>query len=736
MNKEESLSTLRPLVDGVLNSYSQVFFSDNRIFAVLILLVTFLVPSAGLSGLAGVIISLLLAKWMGFDQLSISKGILSYSTLLVTLPLGLYFRSGSALVLMVIFASILTFFLTVTLKGWLSKYDLPFLSWPFVIGLWIVMLAVRRFTALEVGDQSLFEWNRLYDLGGMPLVNGIEWFNQLTLPQAVKTYLTSLGAVFFQYNLIAGIAIATGLLIYSRIAFLLSLLGFFSAYLFYWLIGLDINTLDYTYIGFNYILTAIAVGGFFLIPSAYTFLWVILLVPVVTFLTVSMEELLAVFEISIYALPFNVVVLLFLFVIRQRISKPSGLHPVLVQHNSPEKNLYAWSNFHNRLSRQTGFIFRIPGLGKWTVSQGHNGSMTHKLDWRYAWDFVKTGADGRTWQGDGFKLDDYHTWSKPVYPAAGGVVDSITDGIPDNAPGDANTRNNWGNTVVIWHAAGLYTKYSHLKSGSIRFKPGDYVTVGQEIALVGNSGRSPEPHLHFQFQSTPYIDSGTLDYPFGYYLLEQNGGRSLRSFDRPLEGQLVSNPQTDELLRNIFHFIPGQRIFVEYTARNQTLKAEWEVLTDWYNNSSIRDRGSNATAWFANDGQVFYFTHYEGSRKNPLYAFFTACFRVPLLFDREVTITDQIPLFISAKSWIRWFQDWVAPFIIFLKTAFTLRYIDKDDPVSPEILKLKSSVSRQLSGDRLDGFECDIRVDKSGFITLSFGQEHQNVKFIKLTLKE
>ncbi len=77
---------LSSLADGVLNSYSQVFFSDNRVFAAIILIITFQVPLAGLAGLAGVLISLVLAKWLGFDKKLISKGLLSYNTLLVTLP--------------------------------------------------------------------------------------------------------------------------------------------------------------------------------------------------------------------------------------------------------------------------------------------------------------------------------------------------------------------------------------------------------------------------------------------------------------------------------------------------------------------------------------------------------------------------------------------------------------------------------------------------------------------------
>ncbi len=701
--------------EGFLNSYSQVFFSDHPAFAVLILLVTFLVPASGIAGMAGVCISLLLANWLNFDKILISKGIFSYNTLLVTLPLGLFFEPGWSLILIIILASILTFFLTVGFRSALLKSGLPFLSWPFVTGLWIVMLAVRKFTSIEVGDQSLFEWNRLYEMGGIPLVNGVTWLNNLMIPQALKTYLISLGAVFFQYNLIAGLAVALGLIIYSRIAFLLSLTGFFSAYLFYSVIGLDINTLDYSYIGFNYILTAIAVGGFFLIPSIYTFLWAIVLIPVVTLLAVSMEELLSVTRLSIYALPFNMLVPLFLYGLQQRQNRPSGLHPVVIQHNSPEKNLYAWSNYCNRLSRKAGILFRLPFLGKWKVSQGHNGRYTHQSDWRYAWDFLKEGSDGQSYIGDGSRLPDYQCYGKPVYSAAEGLVDSVVDGIPDNPPGDANTQQNWGNTVIVRHAPGLYTKYSHLKSGTIRVKPGDYVVTSTELAQVGNSGRSPEPHLHFQFQAEPNINSATIDYPFGYYLSDKNDKLLLRSYDCPAENDLVANLVPDRMMKRALHFIPGQKILASTVAGTGQPQAEseWEIHTDYYNNSYIHDRKGNATAWFVNDGQLFYFTHYEGSRKNQLFLFFQACFRIPLVFDRQVVITDQLPLTIGTSKWLRWLQDWIAPFYIFLQSEFFLNFSEADDMLDPSVYTLNSRIERRVFGKCTDTgfFEISIRRD-------------------------
>jgi urea transporter/murein DD-endopeptidase MepM/ murein hydrolase activator NlpD len=707
-----SIKQFKYLGQGTLNAYSQVFFSDNPWFALLLVVATFIFPASGLAGLTGVLISLILAWWLGYDKVLISKGILSYNVLLVTLPLGLYFKFGIVLFLIILFASILTFFLTIAIRGWMVRYRLPFLSWPFLIGLWIVLLSVRQFTELELSDQLIFQPNRLYSMGGEPLVQSFNWLNDLVIPLPWKTYLISLGAVFFQYSLMGGILVAIGLLIASRISFLLSLVGFFSAYWFYSIIGLDLNSLNYTYIGFNFILMAIAIGGFFLVPSISTFAWVVILVPLVTFLSVSMNGLLSVFQLSASALPFNLIVPLFLFVLQFRLRKSTALQEVFIQHNTPEKNLYASDNYQNRLSRQSVWLFQLPFKGQWIVSQGHEGAETHKGEWRHAWDFVKTDPNGKTYRDQGFKLTDYYCYEKPVFAVAYGVVDFIADGIPDNTPGDANTRQNWGNTVIIRHDYNLYTKYAHLKAGSIKLRIGEYVATGQEIALVGSSGRSPEPHLHFQFQSTPYIDSGTLDYPFGNYLVANQKSKLLKSYDRPQLNELVSNPDVNPLLVSAFHFIPGQRIQATCISEKQSKLVSWEVQTDVYNQSSLVDKATNSRAFFVNNGQVFYFTHYEGKRNEPLYFFFIALFRVPLIFEPNVTIDDSIPLYSSTRPWLRWLQDWVAPFKIFLKTTYSLNYSDMDQDFVPSWVNLKSTVIHELGSDRLDKLECRIHIPK------------------------
>ncbi len=57
-------------------------------------------------------------------------------------------------------------------------------------------------------------------------------------------------------------------------------------------------------------------------------------------------------------------------------------------------------------------------------------------------------------------------------------------------------RYGYGNLVEIDHGDGLVTRYGHNKQTSVKI--GDVVTKGQQIALVGNTGRSTGAHVHYE----------------------------------------------------------------------------------------------------------------------------------------------------------------------------------------------------------------------------------------------
>jgi len=121
------------LQQGVLNSYSQIFFSDNKLLSILLIIVSFIDPYAGITGILSVIITNIFAIWLGYDKTKITKGYYGFNVLLVGLGLGVSFQLSLALLVIVILISILTLLLTLVLEGVIGKYYLPYLSIPFLI---------------------------------------------------------------------------------------------------------------------------------------------------------------------------------------------------------------------------------------------------------------------------------------------------------------------------------------------------------------------------------------------------------------------------------------------------------------------------------------------------------------------------------------------------------------------------------------------------------------------------
>lgn len=71
-----------------------------------------------------------------------------------------------------------------------------------------------------------------------------------------------------------------------------------------------------------------------------------------------------------------------------------------------------------------------------------------------------------------------------VYAPANGVVDFV---------GESNGN---GNMLLLDHGQGIVTQYAHLSKAHV--KKGQAVRKGQQIANVGNTGKSTSPHLHYE----------------------------------------------------------------------------------------------------------------------------------------------------------------------------------------------------------------------------------------------
>ena len=113
-------------------------------------------------------------------------------------------------------------------------------------------------------------------------------------------------------------------------------------------------------------------------------------------------------------------------------------------------------------------------------------------------------------------VEDTHTWSSPVFSPIDGVVIASHDIENDrtkisfiydllslliNKPKVSDGFGAFGGNHVMIRSGDIYVLLCHLRKGSSKVRKGDVVRVGQQVAEIGNSGSSIQPHLHIQVMS-------------------------------------------------------------------------------------------------------------------------------------------------------------------------------------------------------------------------------------------
>jgi hypothetical protein len=371
----------------------------------------------------------------------------------------------------------------------------------------------------------------------------------------------------------------------------------------------------------------------------------------------------------------------------------------------------------------------LPFWGEWKVTQAHNGEHTHKDSWKYAWDFEIVDEEGKVHQGEGLVVTDYYCYNKPVTAPAAGTVEVIEDGIEDNAIGEMNLEQNWGNSVVIKHTEQLYSQVSHLRKASIKVSEGQAVKQGEVLGYCGNSGRSPIPHVHFQFQDTPSIGSKTLDYPFTSTISHKENGIAFQATANPAIDEVVSNAQVNELLLKAYKFLPGERLEFDVDVLKDK-KQEWEVNIDLYGNSYLECLNTHSKAWFTDLGNVFYFTHFEGKKQTLLYYFYLSSFKVIKSFYPGLVLQDTYPLDHHPRRFLLFFQDFIIPFFRFLTATYKLEYIRYTDQSTKEIqLQSKAIFSRDAEGGTSINF--GLRITDSGIQEFTIREKGRKITAIR-----
>ncbi|MFY8034414.1 MAG: urea transporter [Flexibacteraceae bacterium] len=717
-----ALSHLNLHLNGILHSYSQIMFAKNKWIGFVLLLVSFLYPTVGVCGLLCGIGANALAHLLNQDTTLLNEGVWGFGAVMVGMYLGYQYEFATRLFLLVALASFLYLVLTVGFYGVLSKKRLPFLTLPFMVTIWVLHYFAFSVTGLTLNPfyvspllASQYQITPLLDV----------WLgNHITNIYSV-TFLKTLSGIFFNGSLTAGIVILLCVFFFSRMATLMMVLGFSSAFLVYKAFGLPVYQLTVGLAGANYIFFGLAMGGFYLIGNKWALLITIALMPILTGFVFFFNGLLYNLGLTAFTLSFAVTAIAFIYFIKFK-AQQNKLVLVWNQLNQPEANLYSYLNGLDRYKNSQYVRIGLPFLGDWWVSQSHNGQQTHLGEWKYAFDFIILDEEGKSYASHGTTPEDYYCFNKPVLAPAAGYVTAIQDNIKDNAIADINLESNWGNSIVIKHAEGLYSQISHIKMNSFKVWVGQYVNKGDIIGYCGNSGRSAEPHIHLQLQTSPAIGAPTLNYPLSYYF---NKDRSLETFGTPAEYTLVSNSETNPLLANALWLIPGKKLKITYQGNTHY----WEVFTDAYNRTYIYSFTDKATMYFANDGHQFNGISFSGPSKSPLKHFYKALYRVFLGYEQDLVINDSLPVNLFGNLITNTLQDILAPVTIFNRAKYKLTYSYCNSIYKTESMRLNAQVNLKVAGINISKTEYELYFSGQSIEKITIKNAHQTEEILCVT---
>jgi len=220
-----------------------------------------------------------------------------------------------------------------------------------------------------------------------------------------------------------------------------------------------------------------------------------------------------------------------------------------------------------RVAVKNGPVLIGPPLkgGEWLAANGPSNISGHRralvpvegahIAQRFAIDWVRIREDGKTWKGAKEDNASYLAYGAEAIAVADASVVAVKDGIPQNTPGE-NSRATpitletvGGNHVVLDIGGGKFAFYAHLQPGSIRVKAGDRVKRGDVLGLVGNSGNSTEPHLHFHItDGTSPLGSEGLPYVLEWF--EKEGeGFGWKPDNKPAQMRRMEMPMQNAVVR-------------------------------------------------------------------------------------------------------------------------------------------------------------------------------------------
>jgi urea transporter len=257
-------SKILRFVDVNLRGIGQVMFQDNPLSGLLFFVAIGWgsyasgVPQVAWGGLVGVLAATLMAYWLRVDEAALRSGLYGFNAYLVGLALATFMVPSTMLWVYVVLGGAVSVVVMLAIANVMKTWSVPALTAPFVLTAWLLLAATNLFYGL--------------DGGALPPVGEIVPIapaaaDPLNVGGFVQGVFTSITQVFLKGYGPAALLLLAGLAVNSVSSAVFAVVGAVVGVVTAHLLGAESELVTAGLLGFNPVLTAIALGAVFYKPG-------------------------------------------------------------------------------------------------------------------------------------------------------------------------------------------------------------------------------------------------------------------------------------------------------------------------------------------------------------------------------------------------------------------------------------------------------------------------------------
>jgi urea transporter len=258
-------SKLLRFVDVTLRGIGQVMFQDNPLSGLLFFVAIGWgsyaagVPQVAVGGFVAVVASTLAAYWLRVDEGSLKAGLYGFNAYLVGLALATFMVPSTMMWVYCVFGGAVSVVVMLAIANVFKTWSAPALTAPFVLTAWLLLAATNAFHGLDGGA--------LPPVGEIvPIEPGAA--DPLRFGDFVAGVFTSITQVFLKGHGPAAVLLLAGLAVNSAPSAVFAVVGAVVGVITAHLLGAESELVTAGLLGFNPVLTAIALGAVFYKPGA------------------------------------------------------------------------------------------------------------------------------------------------------------------------------------------------------------------------------------------------------------------------------------------------------------------------------------------------------------------------------------------------------------------------------------------------------------------------------------